>query len=229
MFNLGKWTILALIACWLAFVFGCAQDTGAMQTQPIRQEQNPTTEQQQDAAGTNVVNVYLNNATGNKVPHPEAPQPVILAAEDGKTLNGGEAQPDDAKAVDTRAGYVQIASVNVTVGVHGTETAGPQSSGAVGPQSAQPAATVTQSPEQKPEASTSVPVSVSTGPGSNSNASGVAGTGQSQPTLTTEQQAELRTLQQIVKGGGPAAEAAQAAINAMLDKVFWVPDSQPSK
>lgn len=210
--------LLALLAAWSG---GCGQTTEASLRQPVEQPQSTQTEQD-SAAGQGIVTVNISN-TGT--PDSGATSETLLAQLAAQPAMQTETDHGAAgtRAQDTRAGYVVNATVNITTG---GSTTGSQSATPAVSSSAQPGATVTQSPEQRPEASVPVAISAAAPGGAAHSSAAAAGAGGT-VTLTPSQQAELNTLLQELRGAG-TPEALQAATTAL--EQFWrsVTDPKPA-
>jgi len=190
-------TVLCVVCCLCCVpVFGClagcAQNTAAPVDQPSQQFQTPISDQAAQGSKSDV-RVWVINAPGeNGIPSDD--RNLILQLDDpsGELPSVGSAASNEAgnEVRDPKAGYV-IAGLTFNIHTGGSST-GPQSTGAVGPMSAQPGATITQSPEQKPEGSVQVAPAIAL-PGGVASGSAAGATGSGSVTLSAEQQAELRT------------------------------------
>lgn len=183
-------------------VFGCAQNTEAVQAQPTRQQQEATTDQAAAGSQTSVSN-----------------EPVSVAFHfdawtrggdggEGGAVDGSEAGGATGKTAKAGGGVVNIGTVNVSTStvVHsGGSTTGAQTSGGASGQAATPTANSTQTPEQKPSASVSANMQAAAPGGSNQGSSSAAATSGANSaatsSLTSEQAAELRTLNEKFKSG----------------------------
>ena len=208
--------VFSLALCSLfpvPFLTACAQNTEAPVAQEARQTQIPAADSTAQA-GKYTVNTYIVNDTHGM---PNSGGDIAAA------LGGAPSEVDDAKsdnggssAGKVRSGYT-IAGVTLNITAGGSST-GSQSTAATGSQSNQPAATVTQSPEQKPEAQVSGNLGLAAPLGTvQQNAAGASGG--STTTLTPQQTNELRALIDKSKNGPLTAEETTRR-NALLEQVL---------
>jgi len=204
-------------------LLGCAQNTAAPVDQPSQQFQTPISDQAAQGSKSDV-KVWVINAPGeNGVPTDDSHLVLKLDEQSSELPSVTSATSNEAgnEVRDPKAGYV-IAGLTFNIHTGGSST-GPQSTGAVGPMSAQPGATVTQSPEQKPEGSVQVAPAVAL-PGGVASGSAAGATGSGAVSLSNEQQAELRTaLLRAMQGDTQA----WAQIAELLGIVFN-PTTQPA-
>lgn len=222
-------TLLICAVLWavailgLATLPGCAQHTAAPVEQPIAQAQVPISDQAAQGSESHV-HVYVLNAPGSNQLPDEPGRLLDLAGSGGMaTLADVNSDGSGNGVRDTRAGYQQ-AGITFNIQTGGSST-GPQSTGGVSGQSAQPGATVTQSPEQRPEATVTTPIAVAL-PGGAASSSGAGATGGGNVQLTAEQQAELRTALLEAMAGD---EGALAKLAKLLGMVSPPPTTQPSE
>ncbi|MEW6249200.1 MAG: hypothetical protein AB1716_01010 [Planctomycetota bacterium] len=204
-----QWILGLFIALFAGFgLVGCSQRTSAPVDQPIGQLQAPVSDQAAQGSKSDLRIWVMNAPNGNTVPQ-DQPGVLFSLGEPGTTSVGEVASdPNGNQVRDTRAGYVQS---GLTFVIHtGGSSTGTQSTGGVGGQSAQPGATITQSPHQEPKASVQVPVSVGL-PGSAPNAN-AAGAVEGNPSLTSSQNADLRTLVNRALAGDKDAQCRLAEL-----------------
>lgn len=217
---------VALLLLALLTLPGCAQHTAAPVDQPTQQAQAPISDQAAQGSNSHVW-VYIQNApSDNALPSESGGSGLILNLGEGggpATLAEANSDGNGNGVRDTRAGYVQSGlTLNIQTG---GSSAGPQSTGAVSGQASQPGATITQSPEQRPEAAVTVPVAVAL-PGGAASSSGGGATGQGTVTLSTQQQAELKTALLEALAGD---ENALARIAELLGMVSPAATTQPAE
>jgi hypothetical protein len=202
-------------------LWGCSQRTAAPVEQPARQVQAPASEQAAQGSNSDV-KIWIVNAPGdNALPgDPSVVMKLGTAAKDASVASADSSEPGN-QTRDTRAGYAQAGfTINIQTG---GSTTGPQSTGAVSGQTVQPNATVSQAPEQKPEAAAAIPITVAL-PGGAASGSASGATGQGTATLDAQQTADLRTaLVKAMSGDKDALSQIAQLLGLVLS-----PTTQPS-
>lgn len=217
----GALTLVAPLA--LMLVAGCAQSTEAPVDQPARVIAEPVADQAAQGSGS-VVTINVGNDIAREAMD-EGGATITLGAE-------GLAETSEPRVADGAAGVAakktrgaQNNFAYIVVHTGGSST-GAQSTGATGPLSNAPNATISQSPEQHPEASVQVPIGVAL-PGGFAAPSAAGGTGQAQTSLTPQQSATLTTLwQQAASGSAEALRVLETFLAAL--RAQSTPASQPA-